>query len=460
MNDLFRQPLIGKRITRVLLALIICIIAAPLDAAKKQKEPDPDKFSMKEVQAGVMSFADAWGAYTGQASENLAIAVDTPEARLQVKRFQVYSLLAAYDIAAGQYPGVAMLDMMVLASLTRRSWENHWQDRYGEPAKLMIKILYELEANIWAFAAKILTPRQIEAMRELVDEWWQKHPNAREVEFVRFSDFGELGRKPSIEAAVKKGGFLSPIRDVAQSAEDFRELTERAIYLAIRMQEVVAGRLEITMMEFMQSQEMSQMFGDVHGFRDSAERYAEVAERFAEVMETIPEELKGVTAFALAEVSRERAAAINQMFEGVAIERNNAIEQILQGVAAERAMTLEQTLQGLQSERVGLLKEVAHIFFWLELEMEALVVRLFLVFASLIIMWFSLRLIFRYWADRVADNYLKTVGVLLLITITAVTILLLGTYLVKQATPDLSEQAEFQDRLINVIDQVHGEHGE
>jgi len=445
---------------RILLALLICLIAAPVDAGRKKKEPVADQFSMKEVQAGVMSFADAWGAYLGQASENLAIAVDTPEARLQVKRFQFYSTLAAYDIAAGPYPGVAMLDMMVLSSLTRLSWENHWKQRYGEPASLTIKALNELETSIWDFAAKILTPRQIEAMRELVNEWWKKHPHAREVEFIRFSDFGELGRKPSIEAAVKKGGFLSPIRDVAQSADDFKELSERAIYLALRMQELVAGRIEITMMEFMQNPEMSQLFGDIHGFRLSAERYAEVAERYAETMESIPEELKGVVAFSLAEVTRERTAAIDQMFEGVAIERNDAIEQMLQGVAAERAMTLEQTLEGLQHERVGLIKAVAHIFFWLELEMEALVVRLFLVFAGLIILWFSLRLTFRYWVDRVANNYLKTVGALLLIFITSVSILLTGTYLVKLAAPDFSEQAEFEDRLLIMIEQIHGENAD
>ena len=116
---------------RILLALLICLIAAPVDAAKKKKEPAVDEFSMKEVQAGIMSFADAWGAYLGQTSENLAIAVDTPEARLQVKRFQFYSTLAAYDIAAGPYPGVAMLDMMVLSSLTRLSWENHWKQTSG-----------------------------------------------------------------------------------------------------------------------------------------------------------------------------------------------------------------------------------------------------------------------------------------------------------------------------------------
>jgi ABC-type uncharacterized transport system fused permease/ATPase subunit len=92
--------------------------------------------------------------------------------------------------------------------------------------------------------------------------------------------------------------------------------------------------------------------------------------------------------------------------------------------------------------------------------MEALVVRLFLVFAGLIILWFSLRLIFRYWVDRVADNYLKTVGVLLLIVITSMSILLTGTYLVKLAAPDFSEQADFEERLILLIEKTHGENSD
>jgi hypothetical protein len=35
----------------------------------------------------------------------LAIAVDTPEARLQVKRFQFFSTLAAYDNPSGNLTG-------------------------------------------------------------------------------------------------------------------------------------------------------------------------------------------------------------------------------------------------------------------------------------------------------------------------------------------------------------------
>ncbi|GAG79031.1 unnamed protein product, partial [marine sediment metagenome] len=109
---------------------------------------------------------------------------------------------------------------------------------------------------------------------------------------------------------------------------------------------------------------------------------------------------------------------------------------------------------------VGLLKAVAQIFYWLELEMEALVVRLFLVFAGLITLWFSLRLVYRYWVDRAANNYLKTVGVMLLIVIVSGSVILLDTYLVKQSTPDFSQHAEFEDRLLLLIEQIHGENAD
>lgn len=399
-----------------------------------------------------MSFADSWAAQTSQASGYLVEKVDTPEARLHVKKFQFYSRVAVYDIAAGPNPGVAMLDMMVLSSLTRRVWENYWFELYGNSTQPMIKILTELEGNIWNFAGNILTTRQIEAMGELVDEWWVKHPYARGANFIRFSDFGELGRKPSIEEVVKKGGLLSPIRDAAQSAEDIKELAERALFLSMRMQELVAGRLEISTQEMMQSSDAQQLLDDVHGFRQSAERYAAV-------MEAMPKEFKGVIAAALLEISTERYNAIDQVLEGVQNERSAAITQMLQGISEERSNTLEQTLAGIQKERVGLLKAVAQIVYWLELEMEALVIRLFIIFTGLITLWFSLRLVYRYWVDRVANNYIKTAGTLGLIVISTSFIALLVVYLVTWAEPDLSQKAEFNDELKLLIDTDHDHSG-
>ena len=76
---------------RLLLILVICCFAAPVGAAKKKAEPAaPQKFTMKEVQAGVMSFADSWSGMTTQATNYLVNNTNTPEASLQVKQFQFY----------------------------------------------------------------------------------------------------------------------------------------------------------------------------------------------------------------------------------------------------------------------------------------------------------------------------------------------------------------------------------
>ena len=137
------------------------------------------------------------------------------------------------------------------------------------------------------------------------------------------------------------------------------------------------------------------------------------------LMESMPKEIEGVSCICTRRSQIVNStAATNQIFENVAIERSNAIEQMLLGIAEEREMTLDQTLQGTtEGDGSACSRQLPRLFYWLELEMEALVVRLFLVFAGLITLWFSLRLVYRYWVDRAANNYLKTVGVMLLIVI-------------------------------------------
>ena len=72
----------------------------------------------------------------------------------------------------------------------------------------MLDKLIKLEAELWGFSATVLTPSQVAAMRELVQEWRDNNLEAINVNYVRFSSFGELGRKPSLEAAREAGDCL------------------------------------------------------------------------------------------------------------------------------------------------------------------------------------------------------------------------------------------------------------
>ena len=437
---------------RVIVLLLALLITHHVQAANKSEGASRASVS-KEIQIGMMSFADTWTTALVQTTGKMITVVEVPEDKLALRKFRYYLELGAYDIAAGPHPGVAMMDMMVLSALSRRIWEGYWVDRFGDVAQPSARIFNELESTVWGFSKKYLTPNQITALTELVDEWAVAHPKARTASFIRLSDFGELGRKPALEQAVKKGGLLSPIRDAAQSADDIKEMGERAIFLSMRMQELMLGRAEILSREMLIAPEIKQLFADVHGFQNSADRYAEA-------LETLPDDLQQVIDFTLDEVSLERQEALDQVLGGFAKERSAAIGEMLAGIGIERELALKQTLQGLQNERVGTLKAVAHVLYWLELEMKSMMTRLFVIAAALIVLWFGLRMIYDYWKDRVADNFLKTLGVTVLFLIIAIPILLLGTYILHRAEPNFSLQADYEDDLMRVIDEVHQESSE
>ena len=126
--------------------------------------------------------------------------------RLEADRFKHNAMAAAYHIAATPYPGAALLDMLVLVTLNRMVWEEYWVPQvYGQLAADMVTMLRKLEGDIWALAAEVLTPTQRQELRDVLRAWRDKYPDKIGVSFIRFSDFGELGRKPSLEQARKAG---------------------------------------------------------------------------------------------------------------------------------------------------------------------------------------------------------------------------------------------------------------
>ncbi len=56
------------------------------------------------------------------------------------------------------------------------------------------------------------------------------------VNFLRFSDFGDLGRKPALARVKVPGGLLAPVKEAVQAADEIRATADRAIYLLNRMQ--------------------------------------------------------------------------------------------------------------------------------------------------------------------------------------------------------------------------------
>jgi len=161
--------------------------------AGKQEQGDQRNVTRAQIQTTLMDFADRFASSVATYASDFENELTSPKARLTASRLRFYPLASAFQIAPGPDPGVALLDMVVLVTLSRIIWEEHWRPQvFGDPAEVMVKGFQKLEANIWSIAERVLTQEEEKELRALILEWRRSNPEERGVTFVRFDDFGKL----------------------------------------------------------------------------------------------------------------------------------------------------------------------------------------------------------------------------------------------------------------------------
>jgi hypothetical protein len=108
-----------------LLSLLCCFFLLNEAEAKRTAEPEQPQINQKAIQEGVLSFADSWLSQVSQGYQAFEAQVETPELRVAAKKLRFGAITSAVEIATVPFPGRALLDMMVLASLNRATWERH-----------------------------------------------------------------------------------------------------------------------------------------------------------------------------------------------------------------------------------------------------------------------------------------------------------------------------------------------
>jgi len=382
----------------VVIVVIVFVATVATTAIHAEESARPRPFTAEELQAALMSFADNWATQIVEATVLLVKRVTRPDVRLEADRFRHNAMAAAYHIAAEPSPGAALLDMLVLVTLNRLVWEEYWGPQvYGPLAADMVTMLRKLEGEIWALAAEVLTPTQRQEVRDLLRAWRDKYPDKIGVSFIRFSDFGELGRRPSLEQARKAGGLLAPIKHATQAAEEIRLLGDRAVYLLARTVELVNSRANLTVQELLLSPDIAQLLSDVTKFR-------QVSERYAALLEALPAQLTAQTRATvdqtMAQVTRQTAAIIETTMQQVSVDLHAAIEQAMGGIAQERQGALEQLLAGVAEERRALLVGIEQVLDRGDWHAERGMTHVFVLLAALILVFFVVRLAYRYGADR------------------------------------------------------------
>jgi len=247
---------------------------------KSEEFKQKSKLSYEELQGAVMSYADSFALQLADAADELEKTIQTDEARVQSARLRVYTLASAFDIAVDPNPAVAMLDMVVMVTLTRIVWEEYWYAKvFGEESKFIVDTFRKLENDIWAIAEKELTPQQQEDLRETILEWRRTHPKQVSADYIRFSDFGELGLSSSLKNLEKPGGLFASVKEAVQAADEIRLLGERAMYLFTRMQLLINEQSNLILTQLLTQPEVKQLLSDTSDFKETSERITVLLEQ-------------------------------------------------------------------------------------------------------------------------------------------------------------------------------------
>jgi hypothetical protein len=354
-----------KNRVNIQLLLIVHLVAAFMLAseavygAKKDKDKKKDQtyaITEAELQAQVMAFADRYSAVISSASREYQARSPSPENRRTIRSQLVYSVADAFTIAAGPNPTAAFLDMVVMVTLGRMVFEEHYAKKYGSKVAPLVKGFQTAERDIWQIADRVLTKKQQKELMAMIRDWRRKHSDVVIFSLVRFSDFEE-GRGVSDASGTKStGGLFQSVAKATEQVEEMRLLAERGMYLGTRMPLMTGAFADIWLSQWAINPDVKKILTDLHHLSGVSQSLAEVveklpdnvtAEREATVKQVMQEvdRLSKVTLDRIMQrVAKEREATVDQLVDRLSKERENAIFQIVEQIASERRRTIEDFL--------------------------------------------------------------------------------------------------------------------
>ena len=273
------------------------------------------------LQQKVMRYADGYADSIAAIATTLELSERDPAMLPSISGFGVDQALSAVQIAAGPSARINALDMVVLSTLTRASLERYLQARQGAEVTSALATLSWLESEAWE-AVNFLTEEQ---HRELRDALARRHADRTltldSVTFARFTDFvddPEERRTGSGTASLFALVGLDPLAGLSPAVreiEQTRMLAERGLYYAERVPMLMGMQVKSLATALLRMPEPKEMIA-------AADRASRAAESLSHTAAIVPETL-----------SREREAAIKQVFDAMRADQAMASE-LLAGLKA------------------------------------------------------------------------------------------------------------------------------
>lgn len=277
----------------------------------------------QQLEVEVMRYGDRFMARMTLEMDRIKQKATTPKLRRFVAGWKMTVQSAVVDIAVGPNAVENLLDMIVLASLTREEVEKYWVPEYlgEELGEGLLNASRMLEEEIWEISKQVLTSEQQNDLRNLIHEWNIQNPDQHFFWGIRFAGFTDQ-RAIDLQNVQETGGLLGEIAQTREAADEMLAFGERLMYYLQRAPTLTRFQAEFSAHEILNMPEIVQTL-------DNTERLTRSAERYAVMLEKLPAERDAAIVQMFNKLSREREAAIIQMFDKLSREREHAVTQLV-----------------------------------------------------------------------------------------------------------------------------------
>ena len=306
----------------------------------------------QQLEAEIMRYGDRYSARMSLEADRIK-AKAGPELRWFATGWKLACQTAVVEIAVGPNAVENLLDMIVLASLTRQEVETYWVPEVLGPelGQGLLNAARQLDEEIWDASSQVLTPEQQKDLRDLLYEWNEKNPNQHYFWSIRLGGFTDQ-RAVDLQEVEQTGGLLGEVARTREAAAEMKEFGERVMYYMQRAPNLTRLQAEFGAIEVLTIPEVAQVLDDTNRITRSTERYADVLEK-------LPADLEATITHMFDELEQEREAAIAQ----IAAQQQEAIKALLISEELQTAVTNIGT-EGEAITNVAFIRGVLLVLLW------------------------------------------------------------------------------------------------
>jgi hypothetical protein len=216
------------------------------------------------LQAEVMGFADEYALAIWEAADELLKRTTDPEKRVLIQWRKGSLVNAAMRIAARRNPAANLLDMVVFVTLERIVVKEYWAPEvYGPGAQDLVDVHLRLEKEVWSLAGEVLSPGQLQKLRNMIEEWWAAHPKQYYVLDIRLKGLAELEGQSPGESQEAVNSLLGEVERSVEKVDEALLMGERAMFYFERAPRLMTLQTDLMMDQLSAKPDVRQLMDNV-----------------------------------------------------------------------------------------------------------------------------------------------------------------------------------------------------